>query len=354
MRPFLFITSLLLLVAGGHSANLTWTPETGYTSDEVELSGLLPEEIQKIQRWMNQGRAAEEKGNFRKALRNYKRVHKRFPKSQYAPESLYRTALIRLEQNKIDRAFEAFELVAWVYPNYGSFNNTVGEMYKIAVRRMESYRVKILGVLPGFLNRDRAIAYFERIIQIAPYSDYAPLSLMNIAQIWAIKKNDTMAIFALDRLITNYPNHFLTADAYLKLAETHKTLVRGPYYDQGNTEDAITYFEDFLIQFPQNKDVGVAEEGLAEAQNVLALSKLKIGDFYLHRRSNFHAAKVFYNEAITIAPTSQTAEVAREKLGEIEDRIAKMSPEEEEKAPTLEEMQKRAEKRAKRKILGVF
>ena len=72
---------------------------------------------------------------------------------------------------------------------------------------------------------------------------------MNVAQIWSRKKNDTLAIYALDRLITNYPRSFLTPDAYIQLANTHSNLVRGPYYDQSNTEDAITFFEDFLIQF---------------------------------------------------------------------------------------------------------
>lgn len=350
--------TLFLLSFGAGAANITWDPTNGYQSDEVELSGLLPEEIQKILDWMNSGRKAEEAKSYRSALRKYKRVHKRYPKSQYAPEALFRTSQIRLKQNKIDHAFEAFELIAYVYPSYGSFNDTIGEMYKIAVRRQESYRVKIFGIFPGFLNYDRAVKYFERIVAIAPYSDYAPLALMNVAQIWGKRKNDTMAIYSLDRLITNYPRSFLTPDAYIQLASTHSDLVRGPYYDQRNTEDAITYFEDFLIQFPQNNRVDEAEAGLSDSQNVMALSKVKIGDFYFHKRANFHAAKVLYNEAITLAPKSGSAEMAREKLDMITAREEKLGGEQEaeaeRKAPTVEELEKKAEKRAKRKVLGIF
>ena len=43
----------------------------------------------------------------------------------------------------------------------------------------------------------------------------------------------------------------VTSDAYLKLAETHAALVDGPLYDQGATNEAISYFEDYLILFPR-------------------------------------------------------------------------------------------------------
>ncbi len=357
-RPLIPILAFVLLALGANAANLTWDATNGYQSDEVELSGLLPQEIQRVLDWMNSGRKAEERGNFRRALRKYKKVNKKHPKSQYAPESHFRTSQIRLRQNKIDHAFESFALIAFVYPSYGSFDETIGEMYKIAVRRQESYKVKIFGVLPGFLNYDRAISYFERIVSIAPYCDYAPLSLMNVAQIWGKRKNETMTIYSLDRLITHYPRSFLTPDAYIQLANTHAELVRGPYYDQGNTEDAITFFEDFLIQFPANNRVDEAEDGLFDSQDVMALSKVKIGDFYFHKRADFHAAKVLYNEAITIAPKSGSAEMARSKLDKIaakEEKLgAAQAAEAERKAPTVEELEKKAEKRAKRKVLGIF
>lgn len=335
---------------------ISWSPETGYQSDEVDLSGLLPEEIQQIERWMNTARAAEEKGSNRKALRLYKRVSKKYPKNQYSPEAYYRRALIQLERNKIDKAFENFNTIAWVYPNYGSFNETLGEMYKIAVARLETHRDRILWVFPGFKNTDRAIQYFERIVAIAPYSDYAPLSLMNVAKAWSDKNSDSMTIYALDRLVTNYPNSFLTSDAYLKLAQTHYGIIKGPSYDQRATEDAITFFEDFLIQYPENQNVDQAESGLSGAKNILSMSKVKMADFYNFKRSSYDAATILYNEAITIAPLSRAAELARERLDRIDTIVAQneeVAPSEE-AAPSNEEIQERARKRAKRRILGIF
>ncbi|MDQ8197627.1 tetratricopeptide repeat protein [Pelagicoccus enzymogenes] len=357
-RAGLFATILLFALSFLNNtwaeSKISWSPETGYVSEEVDLSGLLPEEQQKILNWMNRAREAEEKKNYGKAVRLYKRVSKKYPKNQYSPEAYYRTALIQLERNKIDKAFEAFNTIAWVYPNYGSFNETLGEMYKIAVARLETYRDKIFWVIPGFKNTDRAIQYFERIVAIAPYSDYAPLSLMNVAKAWSDKNSDAMTIYALDRLVTNYPNSFLTSDAYLKLAQTHYGLIKGPEYDQRATEDAITFFEDFLIQYPENQNVDQAEKGLAGAKNILSLSKLKMGDFYYFKRSKYDAAKILYNEAITIAPLSQTAQTAKTRLEKIDAIVAKNEETVEEAAPSNEEIQEQARKRAKRRILGIF
>ena len=65
------IFALLFASSVASAANITWDPENGYQSDEVELSGLLPQEIQRVLDWMNKGRTAEERGNYRTALRNY-------------------------------------------------------------------------------------------------------------------------------------------------------------------------------------------------------------------------------------------------------------------------------------------
>jgi outer membrane protein assembly factor BamD len=44
---------------------------------------------------------------------------------------------------------------------------------------------------------------------------------------------------------------------------------------------------------------------------------MTMGDFYYKYRSNYTAAKVFYNEAVTLFPDSPTAERARRQLATI-------------------------------------
>jgi outer membrane protein assembly factor BamD len=116
----------------------------------------------------------------------------------------------------------------------------------------------------------------------------------------------------------NYPTSLLATDAYLSLAQTFATLVQGPNYDQGATREAMSYFEDFLILYSNHQDVAIAEQGLAEMEDVYARSKLVIGEYYFKYRRWFQAAEIFFNEAITIAPESDAASSAREYIARIQ------------------------------------
>jgi outer membrane protein assembly factor BamD len=113
----------------------------------------------------------------------------------------------------------------------------------------------------------------------------------------------------------------LAPDAYYNMAQTYSNLVNGAEYDQGSTRQAISYYEDFLILFPQSSTLGNVESNLVTMEDLLARSRLNLGDFFYNYRSNNTAALVFYNETITIAPDSEAAEEARARIADIEEGI---------------------------------
>lgn len=141
---------------------------------------------------------------------------------------------------------------------------------------------------------------------------------MSIARAHQMLGNPELSIDALDRMVNTYPKSVLMPDAYLQSAQAYASLVEGPYYDQTSTKEAITYFEDFVILFPGDPNIAAAEKGLAQMKQVLAESKIKIGDYYFKYRKNYKAAKVLYNEAITVYPDSPPAVRARAQLDKID------------------------------------
>jgi outer membrane protein assembly factor BamD len=314
--------SVLSVLTSTTRADLVWTPQTGWRVEGGALSGLAGAEGRNALDQMNRARTAEESGSNRSAIRTYQAVAKRYPNSIYAPEALYRSARLRLAGKNYTKAFEDFQQVLARYPNTRRFNEIVGEQYRIASALLDGARGRMLwGLLPGFKQRDKAIEYFETILANAPYSDYAPLALMNVARGHQRLGNVENAIDALDRMINNYSQTLLAPDAYLKLAQTHASLVDGPFYDQGATKEAITYFTDFMLLFPSDSNIATAEQGLDGMKTMLAESKMRMADFYFYKRSNFRAARVFYNEAITAYPESAIAERAKTRLAEVEARV---------------------------------
>jgi outer membrane protein assembly factor BamD len=325
--PLLFLAALavLSLLPARLAADLVWTPEGGWKVEGGALSTLMGEEGRNALDLMNKARSAEEAGNDGTALRHYNNVIKRYRNSVYAAEALYRTGLIQQKQRKYHKAFQTFQALVTGYPNSEKFNQVIGEQYRIASALAEGKRAKTWSWFPGFKSRERAVAYFETIVFTAPYSDYAPLALMNAARGYKKMNETPAAIDALDRMISTYPRNVLTPDAYLRIAETHSSLVDGPAYDQASTTDAITYYEDYMILFPGHSGMAAAEKGLAEMKTVLAQSKLTIADYYFKHRKNYKAAKVFYNEAITVYPDSATATEAREKLTIVDAKLEEMA-----------------------------
>ncbi len=327
LNRLVLVASLFPFLAGLLSsalrADLVWTRATGCTVEGGALSGLAGAEGRNALDQMNKARLAEDEGGNRSAIRTYQAVAKKYPNAIYAPEALYRSARLRLKGQDYAKAFEDFQSVLSRYPNTRRFNEIVGEQYRIASAMLDGARGRMLwGALPGFTQRDKALEFFETILGNAPYSDYAPLSLMNIARGHQKLGNTENAIDALDRMINSYGQSLLAPDAYLKLAQTHASLVDGPHYDQGATKESITYFTDFMLLFPGDGNVGVAEKGLDGMKTMLAESKIRMADFYFYKRSNYKAARVFYNEAITAYPESAVATRAKARLAEVEARAS--------------------------------
>jgi len=316
----LCVSCLALAVATGSArAGLVWTPQAGWTvSGDSALKGILPEEGRGALEAMNKARATEENGGRSAAMSDYERIARKYPHSIYAPEALYRAARIRLDRQQYSKSFDEFQDIVTRYPGTAHFDDIIGEQYRIASALLGGARNHYFGVIPGFKTRAKGIEYFEKILVTAPYSDYAPLALMNIAHGHQQLGQIDEAIDALDRMINFYPKSLLSPDAYLKLAQAHASLVEGPYYDQGSTRQALTYFEDFMILYPSDPGVKAAATGIADMKTVLAQSKLKIGDFYFYKRSNYKAARVFYNDAITAYPDSAVSKTARARLAEVD------------------------------------
>ena len=319
--PLLAVLSLLFLPAR-LAADLTWTPEGGWKFEGGIVSGLAPVENRNALSLMNKARAAEDNGHYGSALSAYQN-------SLYAPEAFYHTGYIRLARRQYLKAFQSFQEIVTRYPSTSKFNQVIGEQYRIATALLDGARNRSWFFIPGFRNREGSIGLFEVILYNAPYSEYAPLALMNIAKAHQMLGNPEESIDALDRMINTYPKSLLTPDAYLRLAQGYAALVEGPAYDQTATKEAITYYEDFMILYPGDPNIAVAEKGLAEMKQVLAESKLRVGDYYFKYRSNYKAAKVFYNEAITDYPDSSVAKRARVQLAKVDAKLTGTKPPEE-------------------------
>ncbi len=330
MRRLLPLLVILFTASVGLRADLVWTPDKGWEiKGESVLKPLLgsPQEVETALQAMNAAKAEDEQGNEWTALDLYEEITENYPDSLFAPEAHYQRGLIYIRRHQFESAFEEFDRIISRYPDYPRFNAVVGKEFEIATRIKDGERPYLWGIFPWFKNSKKGIEFYEGVVKNAPYSEYAALSLMNIADLARDRDEPEVAIDALDRLINNYPQSMLAPDAYYNLAKTHEELVEGPPYDQGATRDAISNYQDFLLLYPENADAAKAEKSLIFMRDTFSRSKLMLGNFYYLYRNNNRAALIFYNEAITAAPDSESAEEARQMIQQINDGVpAPMTP----------------------------
>ena len=317
-----FIITLIALWAAAQSAiraDLIWDQKNGWRVEGGVLAQYADSsEGHSAKAVMDEARRAEEVGSKGAALSEYKKVIKKFSSSVFAPEALYRSARIYESRRQFGKAQKNLQRIIDEHPAYEHFIEVLSSQYAIAQKLADGVRPLYWGLIPGFRQRAKGLEYFEQVVVNAPYSEYAPLALMKAAKGYTESDDRDAAIDALDRMINNYPNSFLTADAYLKLAGAQASITQGPPYDQASTQLALTYFQDYIILYPGEADASIASKGYNDARVMLAESKMNMANFYYKYRSNYKAAKVFFNEAITLYPESLTADRARKYLAKID------------------------------------
>jgi outer membrane protein assembly factor BamD len=265
-----------------------------------------------------------QKKGAKKATKLYLEICKRFPVSDYAPIALNRAADNQMANYQWKKALDNYQDLVTRYPNHNRYEEAIERIFQIGTAYEEGFHVYFAGIFP-IQKPQSAISTYERLVSVAPYHDLAPLCLMRIALLYTEDKSSIGAIDAYDRLINFYPRSMMGADAHINLGKAYRSLTMGADYDQYSTREAINIFQDFLVLYPQNPSTITAEESLAETLDLLARNKLVSGVFYYKSRDFYDAAKIFFNDAITIAPHSKAADEAREYLAVI-DKIEEAYP----------------------------
>jgi outer membrane protein assembly factor BamD len=266
---------------------------------------------------MREADALLARGELGSARKAYNRVWHECPVSKAAPEAVYQSGHISMLRGEWKKALEYYNLLLTGYPESPHFNDVIADIFDIASAYEEGRNIHFLWFIP-YKDAGKAIMAYEALAVYAPYSDYAPTALLRVAMLHKRDRETVAAMDALDRIINNYPDSMVAADATMLMAEYLTMQVAGPEYDQGATREAMSYYRDFLTLYPGNPAVAECEKGLAERREILAQSRLVLGRFFYDYRDDYDAAAVFFNDTITIAPESNSATEARDYLAKVD------------------------------------
>lgn len=132
---------------------------------------------------------------------------------------------------------------------------------------------------------------FRKVRRDYPYSRYAALAELRIADCLLMQNKPVEAIAAYRRFVRNRPSHDEVPYARFKIAEAYYKQIPEEWIlsppteelDQGPTREALRQLRRFILDFPDDPRVADANSMVKKSLAVLARHELYVANFYLGR-----------------------------------------------------------------------
>jgi outer membrane protein assembly factor BamD len=292
-----------------------WTPELGKWINPKHYVRDTPEEQ------FNLGYELYQDEKYKQAIQEFEKLVRYFPKSKYAPEAQFYIGQAYEKLGDYYRAFKAYQKIIDTYPYTARVDEVISLEYKIGnlyfVRANKERR--FMERISFSDDNTKAIEIFQKVVENAPYGEYAPLAQFKLGLLYKRIKDYANAEEAFKKLITNYPTSELVDDAILQLAKVVSEKERKVDYSQEATEEAIKRLEELsaLGELPvEGKKV------LKDLQERKAQSLFETAKFY-EKQKLYKSAIIYYEEIIKKYPRTSWAVKAAEKLGVLNKKVKK-------------------------------
>ena len=322
MKPIQFHLLKTLLIVALIAPSLLEAkinPLSWFSNKEaVEESSVSDLEEIKANKLLSSGEKHASKGQENRAQNFYKKILKKYHKTEAAEAVALKRGQYLFEKDRWVDAFTALTVLTINHPSSPKLEAAIELQYQCADSLMRFVPRKTLGIFKSDPLNAKAIPLFLSFANFYPYEDRTPQALLSVADIAQTNGQDEVAIVALKKIINDYSESALTPDAYFKIAHIYADFIKGPEYDLEFTREAIRYCEDYIALFSTSSGIGSIKALHERMLNTLATNRLYMADYYYFNRRDNVAALIFYNEAITLAPNSQAASEAKNRLDAIE------------------------------------
>ncbi len=297
--------------------------------------------------------------NLDEAFEQLKNIVKKFPNSKTAPEAQYRIGTIYEEKGDYLKAFRAYKKLVESYPQSDRFSEVIEREFRIGNLFLSGKKGKFAGleILPSL---PRAAEVFQHIGTQAPFSEYGGKAQFQLGVTYRKWSHYAEALKAFQEVIDQYPQSELVSQARYQLAETSYLRSATEFRNQRALDEASTEVNRFLTRYP---DSNISEKAAKLRQAIdekNAEKNYRIAAYY-EKQNYVQSALIYYNDVSTRYPNTQWGEKSSRKLKTLKEPEKYFSDQEKELSERLQaldtELKKESEKtgkeglEAERKIL---
>jgi outer membrane protein assembly factor BamD len=302
------VLALLMLLIGAESASAVWvwTPETKKWENPKNAVRDTPKAQFEL------GMSYYNAGDYKASQREFKKLLKVYPNSEFAPDAQYYLGASHQKQEEYYEAFLAYQKVIETYPYSEKIDQIIAEQYAIGKIFYEGYKSKILGmaILP---STDKAIEVLGKVVENSPYGKYADSAQYHLGLSYKKMFQYQEAIDAFKKVVEDYPQSALVEDAKFQIGQCYAQAAPKPGYDQLNTEESINEFKELLETSPESEKAKEATAFLDQLKEKKAESIFASAKFY-ERIKKYNSAQVYYKQILDEYSKTSWAAKALERL----------------------------------------
>lgn len=298
--------TFLILFPSLSQAVWIWTPETGkFINPKWEVKPTPADQLEYAQSFKDQG-------NCKKAMAEFKKLIKAYPRAKEAPEAEFFTGQCLEDMSKPYEAYLAYQLVIDKYPFSERAAQIVGLEYTIANHLLENKgRSKWAETVVG--SDDRVIEIFRTIIKDAPYGKYAAISQYKIGLYLKEKGLYQEARDEFEKTMNDYPNSEWAQASKFQIAMADSSRASDAQHEQKVTSVAMEEFNEFVKTHPDSQLTPEAKAQMDRLKAKEAENNFMIAKYY-EKQKNSKAARIYYKEVVNNYADTSWAPKAQARL----------------------------------------
>ncbi len=256
----------------------------------------------------------ENSGKTRTARDAYKAITRSYPRTIAASEAQYHYARM-LDLEKDDKkAFEAYQELVTNYRNATNFNEAIKRQYEIAEKLRTTNKKGFLGV-GAAIQPSKLIEMFDHISKSAPFTEFAPKSLLNIGYVRTELGETEAAITIFKSVVDRYAETEFAKEAQyqiFKLQGVTAEKSNSPVKDRAQVEAGL----DFVNQNPEDQRANEIKSNLQSIEERSMEKLYNTGVFY-EKSGKPDSARVYFREVVK-NPSTVWAAKAQERLNALD------------------------------------
>jgi len=304
-------------------APLIYRPGEGWTYESV--GGAKWERPNAPQQY-EVAKAAFDKKDYSLARKASRRILRRWPNSDFAPQALYLLGRCYEARRTDDKAFDEYQRLAEKYPKFENYQEVLRRQFEIADRLLAHRWFRRWGFLPWCHTIEKTADMFAKLIRNGPYSDVAPQAQLKIGQAREKQKDYMSAVKAYEKAADLYHDQpVIAAEGTFKAAQAYLKQAQKAEYDQSAATQAIETFKGFVVLYPNDPRVKEAQRVASELRTEQARGSFLIARFYEQKRQ-WSGASIYYSDVVEKDPDSKYAAVAKQRIEELNKLAAEQKP----------------------------